>query len=174
MKIFIVAPEHINKLDIANEIVALNDDLNICKTFTNIGGIITENVFELDIDDIILSFKNNALLFLQYSEEIIKGITLDDYNSSDIITLNTEHFNMINDEPFINDEILIVWLDSKEKSEQHSKDIIESKYLQERIDNFNIPFLYFCDENKKDIAKIVLSYLLADDETREEIQQENS
>lgn len=176
MKIFIIAPEHINKLDIANEIVALNDDLNICKTFTSMtsSGLIGEYLFTLDVDDIILSFKNNALLFIDYSDDRILGITLDDYNAADIIPIRTDHFNAIPDDPISNNEVLIVWLDSKEKSPTHKQDLIETKYLQERIDNFSLPVLYFCDEDKTDIAKTILEYLLADDTMREEIIFENS
>lgn len=177
MKIFIVAPEHINKLNIANEIIALNDDLNICKSFTsntNKQGLIGEYLFGLDIDDVILSFRNNALLFLHYSEENVLGITLDDFNSSDIIPIRTDHFNMIIDDIIEQNDILIVWLDTKEKTENHKKDLIECKYLQERIDNFSLPVLYFCDEDKTEIAKIILEYLLADETTREEILEENS
>lgn len=176
MKIFIVAPEHINKLDIANEIVALNDDLNICKSFTSLTteGLIGEYMFSLDVDDIILSFKNNALLYIDYSDENISGITLDDYNAADIIVISPEHFNSITDDSISSNEVLIVWLDSKEKSPTHKKDMIEAKYLQERIDNFSIPVLYFCDEDKTEVAKTILDYLLADETTREEIIMENS
>ena len=177
MKIFIVAPEHINKLDIANEIVALNDDLNICKTFTSVSneaGLIGEYMFSLDIDDVVLSFRNNALLFLHYSEENVLGITLDDFISSDIIPIRTDHFNMIIDDHISQNECVIVWIDSKQKSPNHKQDMIEARYLQERIDNFSLPVLYFCDENKKDIAKIILEYFLADENTREEIIEENS
>lgn len=176
MKIFIVSSNHINKLDVANEIVALNDDLNICKSFTSTmaSGLIGEYMFNLDIDDIILSFKNNALLYIDYSDENVCGITLDDFNASDIVMISPEHFNSIPDDPISLNELVIIWLDSKFKSPNYKKDIIEVKYLQERIDNLSIPALYFCDEDKSTIAKTVLDYILADETTREEIILENS
>ena len=100
MKTFIVAPNHINKLDLANNIVALNDNINICKSFTSdikAKGIVGQYKFGLDIDNILLAFKNNALLYLDFRDEEVSGLTLDDYDASDIIVITTAHFNDVPD-----------------------------------------------------------------------------
>lgn len=172
MKIFIVGSDDIDKLDIANEIVAQNDDLNICKTFTSKYEHVGSYMFALDNEDIELSWKNNVLLFLDYSNEKILGMTLYDFEQSDIIPIATKHFNMIIDSILENNEILILWIDAKGK---HSKqEMIEVKYLEERIESFSLPMIYFIDESKEKIAKTTIDYMLGDEIQRKEIIEENS
>lgn len=172
MKVFIVGSETIDKLDIANEIIAQNDDFNICKTFTSKHEYVGSYMFELDNEDIVLAWKNNVLLFLDYSDKKILGITLDDFKYSDIIPISTKHFNMIIDDVLVNNEILILWIDNKSK---HSKDeLIEVRYLQERIESFSLPMIYFIDEPKEEIARITIDYILGDEVQRKEILEENS
>jgi hypothetical protein len=177
MKTFIVGSDNLNKLEIAKELTSLNDDLNICKSFIakNIDDEkLQEYIFTLDEEDIVLAFKNNALLYIDYSQHNISGITLDDFSVSDIIPISFKHFNSIVDEPLIENEVLIIWIDIKEKRESHNVDVIESRFVQERIDSLNLPCLYFCGESSKEIAEIVFNYLTGNDEVRKEIIEENT
>lgn len=172
MKVFIVGSENTDKLDIAKEIVAQYDDLNICKTFTSNHEYVGSYMFSLDNEDIKLSWKNNVLLFLDYSNDKILGITLDDFKESDIIPIATKHFNMIIDSILEHNEILILWVDSKSK--HSNKELIEVKYLEERIETFSLPMIYFIDESKEEIARITIDYILGDEVQRKEILEENS
>ena len=177
MKIFIVGPNNIDKLEYANSIIALNDNLNICRYFTSdkkFDGMIGEYIFHLDIDDIELSFKNNALFYIDYNDEEITGITFDDYNASDVIFMNTKHFNMLSNIHINRDNMLIVILDTNKHDENIKKEITEMNYLFERIDEMDLYYLYFINENKDNIANIILDYLNSDEEKRKEILEENS
>lgn len=177
MKIFVVGEKRLNKLDIANTIVSKNDDLNICKSFTTEQnpGMIGEYMFCLDEEEIILSFRNNVLLYIDYSDKHITGITIDDFNMSDIIPIDIKHFNSIPDYLIENEELLILWIDSKNKEiSSDKKYVIEAKYLQERVDNLNFPMMYFLDENLDDIANLAIEYMNSNEENREILVQENS
>ena len=177
MKIFIVGPSYIDKLDYANAIVAINDDLNICKYFTsqsNIEGMVGQYLFYMDIDDINLSFKNNALALIDYRDELITGITQDDFDVSDIVFINTEHFNLLPDILLPQDSTLIIWLDTKISNDLKNKELIEIKYLVERLDNLELPMLYFLDEERDKVAEDVIEYLNANEEERKKIIEENN
>lgn len=177
MKIFIVGPENIDKLKYANALVAIDDNLNICKYFTSdrhFDGMIGEYLFHMDISDIELSFKNNVLYFIDYNDKKITGITYDDYESSDIIFINLNHFNMIPPFSLPVSDMILVWLDSCEHNENLQKEMIETNYLYETIEENNIPYLYFINEDINDIINIVNNYINADEATRREILEENS
>lgn len=177
MKIFIVGHKQLNKLDIANKIISLNDYLNICKTFTTeqSDGMIGEYLFHLDEEDIILAFRNNSLLYIDYNDEQISGMTIDDFDVSDIIPIDIKHFNSIPDYLLSDKELLIIWVDSKAKYiSSDKKYIIEAKYLQERIDNLNIPTMYFIDDDNINIANIVIEYMNSNDDERMELVKENN
>lgn len=176
MKIFILSSEYDKRTNVANTLVALNDDLNICKSFTSAASkeIDKEYMFTLDDEDIILSFRNNVLLFLEYSYNNINGITLDDFNNSNIVSISLEHFNMIIDDILMNNDILIVWLDTNTTIENRNKLLVEGRYVQERIDNLALPMLYFNGESNDIIANIILDYIDSDEDKRKDIIEENS
>lgn len=71
-------------------------------------------------------------------------------------------------------DMVIVWLDSNEHNENLQKEIIETNYLCETIEENSIPYLYFINEDINDIINIVNNYLNADEATRREILEENS
>lgn len=176
MKIFIVASENVNKLNYANALIALNDNLNICRYFVSeqSDGLVGEYKFYMDIDDIKLSFKNNVLFLIDYRDEYITGITQEDFDASDIVCMSMEHFNMIPDFILPNEK-LIVWIDSKGlESSLLKTQLAEADYFMERIEENNIPLLYFIEEGEDYIAKTVLNYIDGDEETRQEILDENS
>ena len=174
MKIFIVGSDNINKLDYANELIALNDNLNICKYFTSeskFDGMLGEYKFNLSVEDIDLSFKNDVLLFIDYQDEYITGVTHEDFYNSDILNLSIEYFNLIPDQ-YLNCDNLIVWIDNK--SNANKKALAEANYFLERVEEINIPLLYFINEDKKDIAKIVIDYIEGDEKCRKEILAEHN
>ena len=179
MKVFLISPKHIDKLSIAKEVVALDDNINICKRFTS--NIEDKNElsnfrFFMDVDDTILAFKNNVLLYLEYRDDNVSGITLDDYEASDIILIDSNHFNEIPDIYLANKELLFITLYSKTNKNDETKkqDIIEDQYIQDRSLELNIPIIYFIDEAATDIANIIIDYIKGDEEIRERIIQENS
>lgn len=177
MKIFIVGPSNINKLDYANSFIEINDNYNICRHFISdkkFDGMIGEYIFHMDIDEINIAFKNNAFYFIDYNDENITGITFDDYYSSNIICVDMYHFNLIPTFLFEKEEILIVWLDSKSNEINVSKEIVETKYFLETIENMNIPYLYFLNEDTNIVRNIVLEYIDSDEETKQQILEENN
>lgn len=176
MKIFILGSSNINKLDYANSLIAINDDLNVCKAFSSncpFEGKLSEYLYYMDIDDINLSFKNNALLYIDYSDEEISGITLDDFYASEIVNMSIDHFNMISDNNLPLDDMLIVWIDSKTSGVNVKKELANVKFLEERIENKNIPVLYFLNETTNEVAKLVNEYISGDKESRQKIIEEN-
>lgn len=82
-------------------------DINIADNFSsdNSGNI------QYDIEDIILSFKNNALLYCYVKDDITYGITIDEFYNKDIFCIPLEGFINIADNKLNNS--IIIWIDSK-------------------------------------------------------------
>lgn len=172
MKTIIIGSDVIDKLEYANAIIALNDNLNICRYFTSessFDGMIGEYKFSMSVDDIDLSFKNDALLFIDYRDEYITGIIHEDFENSDIVYMPIKYFNLIPDFLLEND-ILIVWIDNKSKN--NVIDLSEANYFIERIEEMQIPLLYFINDTKELVSKVVIEYLEGDEISRKKLLEE--
>ena len=124
-------------------------------------------------EDVDLAFKNNVILYINTEINISHGITLDNFYNNDIFVMSIEDFNNISEHNIFKQDLLIVWVDTKhyDNLDDRKKDLIETKYLEERIET--IPYLYFLDTNVKEIVTIINNYLEGDDTQKQKICQEN-
>lgn len=173
MKVILVGSENNdNKYYIAKELQSLNDDLIIASVFSTnleLKGKITDNfVYYMPAEEVELSYKNNAFMWVLSKDNESRGVTKPDMYSSNIFVMSFGEFNNISNptlKEYINDNGIICFLDTK--CGNSDDDIIESKFACERI--FSSPYLYFLDDNKDYIVKTILDYIIGDDETRKQI-----
>jgi len=175
-KILIVGSHYnIDKAKYASNIVAINDNMTISQYITNNKELVEQNgnYKFISTDDIEISLKNNSFMFLLTKDNALKGITLDMLYNNDIFILNIDEFNNIPENILGHNDILVIWLDTKYHNHDESlhKDILETKFLLERLEYVN--YMYFLDEPTEVVTKAVLNYCEAKtQEEREEILQE--
>ena len=177
-KIIIIGPKHVNKIELAQTLVSINDDLEICPTYTTqleYKDKITDEFFTyISNEDVKLGYKNNSFIYVTSYNEYSKGMLHSDLYNRDIFVLDFIDFNNMSEKMFNEfQNKLFIWLDTKQKNID-LEDLEESKFSFKRSINF--PLLYFVDENAEDIARIILRYIDANctEEEREEILVQNS
>ena len=180
-KIIIIGPEVTDRMSVAKKMSELDDSYVIAPTFTSdldMQDKVTDNFeYYLSLDDIQLAFKNNAFMFVNSSGTDTVGITYADMCTSDVFVLSFEDFNNVSSR--ILDEInpVICWIDTKKKGyDSYKKDLTESKYVIEKIDEREIVTLYFNEDtdDANSIAHTMLTYITGDEVIRAEILEENS
>lgn len=174
-KIFIITTSK-DKLktayDIANY-VSSKYDLDVAKTFTsNLDIDICKSVPEyftyFDVNDMIIAFKNNAMLYCLSEAEKSIGISLDEYYNNDIFCMTVEAFNNISESLLMN--MIVIWIDSK--ASNGSIDIMNNvKILLNTLDS--IKYMYFTEDYKV-IKRIVCEYIDASPKRQLELLEENS
>ena len=177
-KIIIIGPKHTNKMGLAQELISINDDLEVCPTYTTeleFKDKVTDEFFTyMSNEDVKLGYKNNSFIYVTSYNEYSKGMLHSDLYNKDIFVLDFLDFNNMS-ERMLNEfnNKLFIWLDTKEKNKD-IEDLEESKFSYER--SLNSPLLYFVDENIEDIAKIVLRYIDTNcsEKERQEIIEQNS
>ena len=177
-KIIIVGLSELNKLDIARELIRRNDNLSIAPHFTSnqeykSQGDVNDNyIYYLDNATISLAFKNNSLLYVMTDGYISTGVTTDDYYNNDIVCIDIVDFNNIPDRYFSKkDQNLIIWVDSRTHKHINSTEMLEIRYLQERLDTLS--YIYFLDDTIDNICTCILEYLDASEDRRREIIEDN-
>lgn len=165
-KIIIIGSENINKLNIAKELLKLNDNLSICPLFIsdkNYSTKINENyIYYMPVDIVNLSYKNNSIFYIKTIDSISTGVTLDDYYNNNIIICNIDEFNIISEKYINNENILFIWVDSKIHNNINlTYEINEANYLMQRISNKK--YMYFLDETPKFISNIINQYIKTND-----------
>lgn len=174
-KIMIIGPYNVDKSELSD---LLSDacDFNVANRITDNDEMVNNHTKMMETELIYKCFQNNAFLFLNKIENSYIGITLDDFYNSEIFFMNFDEFNKISKKIFDSDtyDILIVWVDTKNSNEnpQLSKDIFEIKFLNETLSS--LPYLYFLDDNNKDIVKIIVEYLNANSDEKEKILENNN
>lgn len=177
-KIIIIGPKHVNKIELAQTLVSINDDLEICPTYTTqleYKDKITDEFFTyISNEDVKLGYKNNSFIYVTSYNEYSKGMLHSDLYNRDIFVLDFIDFNNMSEKMFNEfQNKLFIWLDTKQKNID-LEDLEESKFSFKRSINF--PLLYFVDENAEDIAKIIFRYIDTNctEEERKEIIEQNS
>lgn len=175
MKIIITGIEINKNLEIAKNLININDDLSIASSFTSdelYKDKTSENYIEfLDANIINLSYKNNAFLYVHTENYISTGITLDEFYNNDIICLSNKNFNKIINNVFNNNECLIVWIDTKNHNNINiSEEIREINYLEKTLSNLN--YLYFLDEDIDTIINVINEYIKSSEDHRKELLEE--
>ena len=123
-KIIITGLAEIDKNILANEIIKNDDSLTIAPIFTTDKEDETKQY--MDVKTVNLSYKNNALFYIYTNNYISIGVTIEDYNDSDIFVTNINEFNNISDRFFKTDDIIVVLADSK-----NLDNVILTKYKYE-------------------------------------------
>ena len=177
-KIIIIGPKHVNKIELAQALVSINDDLEICPTYTTqleYKDKITDEFFTyISNEDVKLGYKNNSFIYVTSYDEYSKGMLHSDLYNKDIFVLDFVDFNNMSEKMFNEfQNKLFIWIDTKQKNTD-LEDLEESKFSFKRSKNF--PLLYFVDENVEDIVRIILKYIDVNctEEEREEIMEQNS
>ena len=177
-KIIIVGPKNTNKIELAQTLVSINDDLEVCPTYTTklcFKDKITDKFFTyMSNEDVKLGYKNNSFVYVTSYNEYSKGILRSDLYNKDIFVFDFIDFNNISEKTlneFTNK--LFIWVDTKSK-DKDIEDLEESMFTYKR--SLDYPLLYFVDEDVKDIAKIALKFidLNCTEEERQEIIEQNS
>jgi hypothetical protein len=103
---------------------------------------------------------------------------MDSFYNDDIFTMSMCEFNNISDSIFKNEnnDIVVIWLDTdyNKNNDNILEDVRESGFLQQRLNEGNIKYLYFFNENEDSILKVIFNYLYGTEEDRKEILIENS
>ena len=172
-KIILIGIDYHNCLEIAQELIKIDDNLSISPKFTsdkNYQGLNETLDFFMDLTNIYLAYKNNALLYVNTDiNNISIGITIDDFLNNDISIIPIKDFNMISDKILNDYNILVIWLDSKSKGKE---DFNEIKYLQDRLQT--LTYMYFYDESKEDICSTIFKYLDSPEDIKIKILENNS
>lgn len=174
MKIFLISLGNFD--DINNRIMKYNDDLIICKKFTNNDEYTDYTyannnlIYYINTPTIITSIKNNAVLYVN-SNEYIDGIMMDDYYNSHIINMNIVEFNKISEcllnKTYNTEDVLIVFIDDSDNENNKKISLQEYNYFQERIEKF--PNIYLLNEPNDVIVNIIYKYITGDNEIKQEI-----
>lgn len=179
-KILIVGSSSIDKMKIAEHLVEYDDSLSIAFAFTsdiNYKQMKKDNnnlhIYYNDNEHINLDYKNNSLLYIHSSETESYGVTIDEFYNTDIVVIDTLNFNTISDKILNNNNILIVWIDTK-FDKKNSINFKETKFLMDRIDKY--PYMYFmCTDPIDSICKPIIQYVSTESpEVKKEILLENS
>lgn len=178
IKFLIIGANNIDKETLAQLIVEKNDDMSLSPRFSTnpyFKNKLDESfIYYMDPKILYLSYKNNAIVYSKIEDDgYSTGISIDDFNNNDILFMNIEDFNNLSESILRNNNILVIWLDTKHnKDNAHIiKDINETKYLIERLDF--IQYMYFLDEDYNDIANTIIKYYYADDENKKRIIEDN-
>ena len=175
LKTFIVCLDKEKALNVAKDIVKINDELSIIPRFTTnteYKDEVNENyIYYLDVNTVNLSYKNNALLYIKTNKYISSGITIDDFYNNDVCYLTVEEFNSIPEIIFKKYDILVVWIDTKNHKAISNSDLIEINYFNTFITTIN--YLYFL-ENEIGIHNTILEYIFGDEEKRKYLLEENN
>lgn len=174
IKFLIVGPKSINKKNIVDTLLINEDLFDVANIFTTKNQDKYEKYqYYLSKNELNICYKNNALLYVKTNEYISEGITLDSFYNSNLIFMNTEDFNNIPNKIFsLNEELVIIWVDSKTHDENDiQKEICETKYLIEKIESDKLKYLYFLDADPIEIMDVVVEYLKNPEKREELIEQ---
>lgn len=160
LKIFIVGSDRVNKMQLAEHMCTLNDNLTIARRFTTIEAEVNLQNYLLCNEDVFIGYKNNAFLIVNpLKEENFSGIAIDEMYNSDLIVLDIKEFNEISNSILRKNNILVVWLDSKRTKNMRTLDIelAETNHFIDRL-NF-VKYMYFLDEDPDYIIDVINNYM---------------
>lgn len=165
MKKVIIVSSKIEVLDdIINEITDIDDNINIINRFSTdvqykdrAPG--TDYIEYIDNDELILAYRNNALICVTTKDEISTGISVESWINGDIARMTYEEYNNIPQRLLSNCDI--VWYDNIEKH-RSKREYEESKEFIESIEE--IQYLYFTSHDCiSEIGNIIVEYFNGDD-----------
>jgi len=176
LKFLIVGENSIDKIPLVDILLKNEGLFKVAKIFTtNRDELNHKYTTYISNQELNICHKNNAILFVKTIISDSYGITYDEFDESNLIFMNTEDFNNISNKMFSsNDELVIVWLDTKNHDESRIKfEMRETEYMLDKINQDNIPYLYFLDMDLIEEMDIICEYLTKP-EKREEILENYS
>lgn len=166
-KIFLVSTDNMldNIYDIA-EYLSKQYDLDIAITYHNINEK-NKYIEYLSTDDIVLAYKNNAVLYCTTKDEYTHCLSMDEYYNKDIFCMSIEDYNSISESKL--GDILVIWIDTKRKV---------SKFTHLEVNSFieslqDVKYMYFLETDQK-ILSTIDAYILGLNSEKERILLENS
>lgn len=169
-KIIIVSTDSrdIKKYELA-EYLSEKFDLNIAISFITDTDITLPYTEYYEVKDVLLSYKNNALLYcLTDKNNIHTGISIDEFYNKDIFIMSIKGLLNI-PEKKLNDSI-IIWLDENINNIKELSDINDTALLINYLDN--IEYMYF-NESLDEVKNILEEYMNASDEEKNQIIKNN-
>lgn len=189
MKFFIVGAQGTQKRDLLEIIRQDHPEMRIAKLFSNVNPEqrgLYRNINDYNIykeNEIRGVFENKAYLFIKEIDEIsyniYEGISLYDFDNSDVISLSPDEMVRIPINTPLNDDVCIVWLDNNEKNRFNNYKIgkldysfkqreeIEKQCMNDFVSNIysfpNSKLIYFYNEDVERVSAII--YALYKDNT---------
>lgn len=170
LKFLIIGENSIDKIPLIDLLLKNENLFKVAKIFVTNQNNIKDNFhYVISNDELNRCYKNNAILFVKTILNESYGITLDSFYENNIIFMNLEDFNNISNKIFLsNNELIIVWLDTKNHDPlQIKKEIRESQYVIDKINSDNIKYLYFLDKDNIEIMDVICNYLLHEEKRQE-------
>lgn len=166
-KYIITGPHLTNKFEVG-EILNISPHFKCAKYFTsNINDKSKDYLNNLEVNN---GYNNNAFLIVKDLQNgTFEGITIQEYEASNVIVMEMYDFNSISEAIIEASDIVVIWIDSssRQNTDYVNKDILETKYLIERLEFTK--YMYFLNEQIETIIKVITSYQLGSEEDKKEL-----
>lgn len=108
-----------------------------------------------NIEDIILAFKNNALLYCYVKDNVTYGITIDEFYNKDIFCVPLEGFINIADNKLLN--TIIIWIDAK--YENNNEQLNNIDYMESLLSDKNDCLYFTHKESMNYVKESIMNFL---------------
>lgn len=161
IKFLIVGENSINKVPLIDLLLQNKGKFKIASIFTtNQEDANKKYYYYIDNMTLNMCHKNNAIVYVKTVVSDSYGVTIDEFEDSNVIFMNTEDFNNISNKVFLtSDELVIIWLDTKNHDDRVKNEMRESEYLIEKINQDKLKYLYFLDTPIIEIMDVICEYL---------------
>ena len=162
LKFLIVGENSIDKISLINLLLKNENLFKVAKIFVTNESKLDDYHYLISNEELNRCYKNNAILFVKTILNESYGVTLDSFYENNLIFMNTEDFNNISNKIFLsNNELVLVWLDTKNHDQSRiKKEIKESQYILDKINSDQLNYLYFLDKDNIEIMDVICDYLL--------------
>ena len=162
LKFLIVGENSIDKISLINLLLKNENLFKVAKIFVTNESKLDDYHYLISNEELNRCYKNNAILYVKTILNESYGVTLDSFYENNLIFMNTEDFNNISNKIFLsNNELVIVWLDTKKHDQSRiKKEIKESQYILDKINSDQLNYLYFLDKDNIEIMDVICDYLL--------------
>ena len=169
LKFLIVGENSIDKISLINLLLKNENMFKVAKIFVTDENKVDDYHYVISNEELNRCYKNNAILYVKTILNESYGVTLDSFYENNLIFMNTEDFNNISNKIFLsNNELVVVWLDTKNHDPLRIKrEIKESQYIMDKIDSDELDYLYFLDKDDIEVMDVIVEYLLHEEKRKE-------
>ena len=170
LKFLIIGENSIDKTSLIDSLLTNENMFKVANIFiTNSEKAKDKYHYLISNEELNRCYKNNAILYVKTILNESYGVTLDSFYENNVIFMNTEDFNNISNKIFLsNNELVIVWLDTKNHNpERIKREIVESQYVMDKITSDGLKYLYFLDKDNLEIMDVICEYLLHEEKRNE-------